>query len=255
MSTWLLLRGLARESGHWGGFPGLLQQRLGPGHEVRTIDLPGCGTRWQEASPTRVAAIARACRAAHAAQGGGTPVVLVALSLGGMVALEWARQAPAEVAGGVLINTSLRGVSPFWHRLRPANYPRLLSLLRPGVDALARERAILSMTSAQPQRQAQAPSCWAALARERPLSPGNAVRQLLAAVRFTAAPHPPPAPWLLLCSAGDRLVSPRCSHQLATRWRLPLLEHPWAGHDLPLDDPDWLLERLTAWAEDLPAAS
>ena len=42
----------------------------------------------------------------------------------------------------------------------------------------------------------------------------------------------------------DRLVSPRCSQRLAAAWKVPLALHPSAGHDLPLDDPDWLLAQL-----------
>ena len=41
-STWVLLRGLTRESGHWGVLPALLAERL-PHARVLTIDLPGAG--------------------------------------------------------------------------------------------------------------------------------------------------------------------------------------------------------------------
>ena len=38
--TWLLLRGLTREAGHWGRFPQQLQAAL-PGARILAIDLPG----------------------------------------------------------------------------------------------------------------------------------------------------------------------------------------------------------------------
>ena len=49
------------------------------------------------------------------------PFVLVALSLGGMVALRWACLHPHEIAGCVLVNSSVRGLAPFWQRLRLAS--------------------------------------------------------------------------------------------------------------------------------------
>jgi pimeloyl-ACP methyl ester carboxylesterase len=68
------------------------------------------------------------------------------MSLGAMVAVAWADRHPDELAGGVLINTSLRPFSPWYQRLRPANYLALLGLLLAG-DAGRRERTILRLTS------------------------------------------------------------------------------------------------------------
>ncbi|WP_420538500.1 alpha/beta fold hydrolase [Marinobacter subterrani] len=56
--------------------------------------------------------------------------------------------------------------------------------------------------------------------------------------------NPPKSLTLLLASRADRLVSSRCSSQLARLWGCDLVEHPWAGHDLPPDDPDWVLAQL-----------
>ena len=63
MTTWVLLRGLARESRHWGEFPRLLQQALPAGDEVLALDLPGNGSRWRERTPASVEALAEAARA------------------------------------------------------------------------------------------------------------------------------------------------------------------------------------------------
>jgi pimeloyl-ACP methyl ester carboxylesterase len=248
-TRWVLLRGLARESAHWGRFPEQLHAALGPGHAVRTLDLPGNGVRHAERSPHTVAGLVAACRASLLRDGGSGPVRLVALSLGGMVALEWARTAPAEVSGCVLLNTSLRGHSPAWQRLRAASALRLACALRPGMDVLAREQLVLDLTTCDPASHAGLARQWATIARERPVRAGNVLRQLLAAARYTAPAQPPAAPVLVMCSAADRLVSPACSRALARRWQLPLLEHPWAGHDLPLDDPAWVTQRLVAWAQ------
>lgn len=246
MMDWVLLRGLARESRHWGDFPGLLQDALPPGHTVRPLDLPGTGGRSHERSPASVAALAQEARRAHAQATQARPCMLVALSLGGMVAHAWATQEPQGVRGCVLINTSLGGVAPFWQRLRPPSYPALLAILRPGQAALRRERAILRLTSNLPlsQRVAQA---WAAHADSAPVTPGNMLRQLAAAARYRADSQPPAVPTLLLASARDRLVSAECSRRLAWAWDTPLREHPQAGHDLPLDDPQWVVDAIARW--------
>ena len=248
---WVLLRGLAREAGHWGRFPDRLRAALGAGHEVRALDLPGNGTRHAQASARTVAGLVAACREVLAAQQGQGSVRLVALSLGAMVALEWAcTAAPGELAGCALINTSLGGHSPAWRRLRPATALRLAWACRPGADVQQREQRVLEATSGDPARHAGLSREWAAIAAARPVRPANVLRQLLAAARYRVPARAPEVPLLVLCSQGDRLVSPQCSHVLAQSWGLPLHVHPWAGHDLTLDDPDWVARQLANWAAD-----
>jgi pimeloyl-ACP methyl ester carboxylesterase len=237
MRRWLLLRGLAREAGHWGGFAGGLARRTG--EPVRCLDLPGNGDQWSRPSPATVAETLADVRRRWPLEEG--PTVIVAMSLGAMVALEWARLAPEELAGLVLINTSAGGFSPPWQRLRPHNLATLGRLALPGLSPAQREQRVLRMTSARPLLHAGAVRGWAVLARQHPVAPANALRQLWAAARWKAPAEAPPVPIVLLASDGDRLVSPRCSRRLAERWDLPLKVHPWAGHDLPLDDADWVL--------------
>jgi pimeloyl-ACP methyl ester carboxylesterase len=175
------------------------------------------------------------------------PYHLLALSLGAMVAIDWATRYPQEVAGAVLLNTSLARFSPFHHRLRPANYPALLAPLAGWGGAEGREATLLRLTSARPESHPDAVARWTAIFREHPVSVGNALRQLRAALRYRAPIEPPPVPLMVLVGAGDRLVDPRCSRALARAWRTPLVEHPWAGHDLPLDDGGWVAEEVTRW--------
>lgn len=244
MSRWILLRGLTRETGHWADFAQALAERSGG--QVIGVDLPGNGECWEHRSPTDVEAIARDVRRrAGASQ---ERVRIVALSLGAMAAVEWCRIDPDAIAGCALINTSTSGLSPFWQRLRPANYPRVARMLLPGLSLLERERGVLAMTSARPWAHGGVPEAWAALSQAHPVRPLNAVRQLWAAARYRPPTAPPAVPLLLLASEGDRLVSPRCSRRLAAHWNLPLRMHPWAGHDLPLDDPEWVLRELLEWS-------
>ena len=251
MTTFVLLRGLAREARHWGEVGALLQRRLAGGEAVIALDLPGNGLRQGETSPIRVHGLVAACRAELCRRGVEPPLVLVAMSLGAMVALGWCEEAPQELAGCVLVNTSLRGISPFWQRLRPHNWLPLLRLLACGGSPLRRERLVLRLTSSEPHRHAAVAQAWAGLADSHPVRRGNALRQLRAALRFTAR-GPTGVPTLLLASARDRLVDPRCSQELARRWRLPIAIHPGAGHDLPLDDPQWFVTAVAGWWSALP---
>lgn len=244
MRTWVLLRGLARESRHWGGFAALLEQRLPVGDVVLAPDLPGNGRLWRATSPASVAGLVDAVRAELVAQGHGPPYVLVAMSLGGMVALEWAAFAPRELDACILLNTSAGGLSPFWQRMQPRWYPTLLRSLLPAPLAL-RERAVYAMTSTRPP-DAAVLARWVGYAQSHPVSAGNALRQLVAAARFRAPPQLR-LPGLVLVSRGDRLVDPACSHAIARAWNLPLREHPSAGHDLPLDDAEWVVDQIARW--------
>ncbi|HXF46085.1 MAG TPA: alpha/beta hydrolase [Burkholderiaceae bacterium] len=256
MSTWVFLRGLTRESRHWGDFIATFEATL-PGARVLTPDLPGNGRRRDLRSPLEVPALAASCRA-QAALPPGTRTYLLGLSLGAMAAVAWAQQHPHEVAGCVLINTSVRPFCPFYRRLRPTAYPLALRALCGGDEAMT-ERAVLRLTSRGVDGNgvptAAVLPAWIAYRRDSPVARANAVRQLIAAARFRAPPAPPACPVLVLASAADRLVDVRCSRALALAWRARYAEHPSAGHDLPLDDGPWVAQRVRDWVAADPAAA
>lgn len=247
MSTWVLLRGLTRESRHWGEFPALLQRQLGLARVV-LLDLPGNGELNGLSSPTRVGDMAEACRVALRDRGLSPPYHLLAMSLGAMVALAWANEHPEELQGCVLINTSLRTFSPWYQRFRPRNYGRVLGMAL-SRDPEANERAVLEMTTHHPAGdKTTLLAQWATWRRESPVSGANALRQLWAAARFSTPREAPEVPLLVLVSAADGLVDPRCSQRLARAWDTALRTHPTAGHDLPLDDGAWVAREVAAWA-------
>ena len=210
---------------------------------METPDLPGCGTLHADRSPSDIAGTLAAVRDCVRPEG---PLRVLGLSLGGMVAWEWARRHPAEVAALVLINSSLGGWSPPWRRLRLAAAGQLLAASATA-DPLARERRIHALNSNLPDQVELRAQAWAELARRQPVLRGNVARQILAAVRFSAEPAPD-VPLLVLASARDGMVDPSASRAIAAR--VPgarLKEHPTAGHDLPLDDPDWVIARIREW--------
>lgn len=239
---WVLLRGLVREARHWGDFPDRMVAAW-PDSRVTCPDLPGNGRRNAERSPATVGAMVEDCRAGLIAEGIEPPWQLLALSLGGMIAAAWATSHPQEIAGMVLINTSMRPFCALHRRLRPQNYP---ALMRTAIDddVPRRETRILGMVSNDPARRSAALAPWIALAREHPVRPANALRQLTAAAMFNAGRPVPAAPALVLASARDRLVDPACSRAIAQAWNAPLALHADAGHDLPLDDPAWVVSQV-----------
>lgn len=243
----VLLRGLSRESRHWQ--PAFVQALIAEGATSRvvTLDLPGTGARSAAVAPTTVAATASDVQARCQLP---EPVLVVGLSMGAMVALQWARSAPETLAGVVLINGSVGRLSPPWRRVRPAGLAALLGAAWQG-DALARESRILALTSTTGAQGSDAASLIAQsveLAREAsPRWRRLAARQLLAAALYRPRLAPLDVPLLVIASQADALVDPSCSRSLAVALGAPLRVHPTAGHDLPLDDPGWVAREIARW--------
>jgi len=252
--NWLLLRGLGREQRHWHDFPERLRAVVAP-EPVFLLDLAGTGTERRRLPVPSVPWLARdiARRASQlpglqrelrCAAAGEARWCLLGLSLGGMVALELCRLWTQRVAHAIVINSSA-SITPVKARLQPGALPRLGQVLL-ARDERMREERLLALTSHLPaaERHGYAERAAAFAADGAPGRPAL-FSQLCAAARFS----PPSASSLSarLCFLGsrcDRLVSVACSRDLACRYDAPYLEHPWAGHDLPLDDPSWICGHL-----------
>jgi len=246
MATWILLRGLMRERRHWGIFPAQLAHAL-PNSTIITPDLPGNGQRHGMASATNVLEMVEFLRQDLQAQKLKPPYHVLALSLGGMVAVEWASRYPQEVERCMLINTSMRPYNPFYQRLRWQNYPALLRQLLFGSKS-SQEALILRLTSLR-YAAGNAPllADWLRFQQQYPVSQRNALRQLLSAARYRAPTSRPAMPVLIMAGAQDTLVDHRCSQQLARAWQADCLIHREAGHDLPLDQGDWVAQSVARW--------
>ncbi len=246
MTTWIFLRGLTRESRHWGEFPDVFRRHI-PDAQIVSLELPGNGTANALQSPSAVPAMAEYCRAELARRGIDPPYRVLAMSLGAMVAVAWAQRYPREIEAGVLINTSMRPFNPLHQRLRPRALATLLSILLRKQTALEREAAILRLTTRHLLAAEKLIGEWAGYRRSHPVSAGNAFRQLLAAARFCAASGKPETRLLILCSVADALVDPRCSRRIAREWLCESAEHPSAGHDIPVDDGEWVAKQVRDW--------
>ena len=250
--VWIFLRGLTRETAHWGSFPDDFRQAL-PAAQVISLDLPGNGRLHLVPSPLSIGAMVSFCRGELALREVKPPYFLLAMSLGAMVATEWCYRFPEEVAGCVLINTSFQAFSPFYRRLRPHNYLALAKLALLTSEPAEAERSVFRLTSNTFAKRDSVIACWIAARLLRPVKPANALRQLLAAVRYRARPAAPETALLILCSGQDRLVDFDCSLAIASRWKCLLALHPSAGHDIALDDPQWVIEWVQRWLIEPPS--
>ena len=244
--TWILLRGLTREARHWSGFETQFAAQVSPS-SATALDLQGNGEFYQQPSPTSVNAMVDFARQQLLSRGIKPPHKLLAMSLGGMVATRWAQHYPIEVDGLVLINTSMRPFSRLTERLRPGNWPQLGLLAARWQDTDYAESTIHRLTCHSKSQPDEDLALWRQIRKSAPVSGLNALRQLQAAARFSCANSTPRCPVLVLLSAADQLVNPECSTRLAEAWHTKHCSHPWAGHDLPHDDGQWVCEQVRDW--------
>lgn len=237
-----LLRGLIREKGHWGAFLDELKRSY-PEALITTIDIPGAGEYFQTDSPLTIHGMVEMMRKDYLnKKTENEEPYLIAISLGGMISLEWLRHHPNDFTKAIFINTSFGGISPVFDRLLPSALGYLVKV--PFLKGRAKEAHILKLVSNNKDVFDSTLDLWDLVAQKRPVSIKNTLRQLTAAARFSARDFVPKLPVLILACPEDRMVSVRCSREIAKRWNLPIKEHPTAGHDLTADDPQWVCEEI-----------
>jgi pimeloyl-[acyl-carrier protein] methyl ester esterase len=244
--NWVFLRGLGREQRHWFDFPTHLKTQLAshaPG-EILTLDLPGVGTEKAAKAPLTIRENTDYLREQFLKRRSKDgPWGLIGISLGGMIAMDWAHRHPGDWKALVLINSSASDLSALTHRLSLYGIYRLLRTIA-SKDPATRERQVLKMISNLKVRDSETLQSMVDLAIEAPIAGPTLMRQLAAATRFRV-PSEITVPTLILASLKDAMVDVRCSKVLADRLQCPIKFHPTAGHELTLDDPAWVAERIS----------
>jgi pimeloyl-ACP methyl ester carboxylesterase len=248
MRPWIFLRGLVREQRHWGNFVSLFSEKNQiPRENIHCLDLAGMGTERGRRVPRDMRGLVDDLRYRfrEIRQGSvGSPYIF-SMSLGSMCAMEWAHLYPDEVGGLVLINASAKNLAQVTERLQLGAIKSFMDIIGEH-DPVEREMKILGITSHFHKKNRELAREWALWAPPKKELIKVALAQLWIASLYQA-PRSLDVPALILSSAQDRLASPLCSHRMAENWGLENYVNLVAGHDLPLDDPDWVILRTQEW--------
>lgn len=231
----LLLRGLARSRRYWLGFDAKLAKKF----KVITVDLRGMGKTEGEVSfgltmehyANDLMTLMTHLKIAE--------YFVIGHSLGGMVALSLADLDKKRVKGLVVINTSIR--AGLGIRLNPLAFLKMSQSL---VKGQSFQEALCSLLAPESAKQkARIVSSWQKIAEDEGLRVMAALKQLLAANRFSLPKslkkaHPPL--WIIV-GENDHLVPPSNSLRLVKM--LPKARLIWlkGGHELPLDQEEELI--------------
>ncbi len=241
----VLVRGLARSKEHWHGFPENLLKKMGAA-ELEYLDLKGSRPNDKKLFLPDLSRMVDDLRKEIDTS---EPFHFVSISLGAMLALEWARKYPNEVKSVVAMNTSHAKYAKLLHRLRPQSWFYLAKIIR-AKSLEEKEKYILEMTSNLPkEKRKQIISQNVDISEENPIAFPAAILQLITAATYRKSWKNIKVPVLLLNSNGDRMVDPKASINLSKKMGWKLIQHPWAGHDLPADDPQWVAEQVHNWIQ------
>jgi pimeloyl-ACP methyl ester carboxylesterase len=236
MTRVLLLPGLASDAALWRAQIDALARA---GHEPVVTDVHA-----------RHPSLAQMAQALLAEQAG--PLVLAGTSMGGMLALEVWRQAPARVAGLALLGTSARADTPEVRRLRTEAIAlfeagRMAEVLQANLPFVfhARHQRDLAIVSDYFDMIGRAGAAQL-VAQNRAILAREDRRSLLGAIRV---------PVLVACGADDVLTPPECSREIAQAVPGAVLEVLGAcGHLLTWDQPEAVSRLLLQWLERIDAS-
>ncbi len=177
------------------------------------------------------------------------PLVLCGASMGGMVAMEAARQAPQRIRGLALLGTDPGPERPEMRALREAAIAlfaqgRVAEVIEPNV-ALAFHPHNAARLSAAYLDFVLAAGADALIRQNRAVIARPDAQAHLGALR---------CPTLVVCGDSDQLTPPERSRAIAQRVPQAQLEIlPECGHMLTMERPDLLNPLLARWLASLPA--
>jgi len=243
------IRGLIRGNFHWSVFPEVLK-KVAPDTYFLPLEMAGNGNRSNDLSAMDPEAVIQDFRQQIQTWKTNHPefesaqVTVLAISLGGMLALKWAELYPEDMDQLIVVNSSLNQCSPFYKRLIPKNYFRIFKTL--GFGSIAeKETLILSVTSnSQVLQQTQLPK-YIEFANQNKIRSINFVRQLILASKIKIM-KPLKINPVFIYSEKDGLVSADCSKALAAKFNGTIHVNAIAGHDLSFDQPEWLAQKINS---------
>lgn len=245
MINFYLLRGLSRESAHWGSFTQELLDKF-PQSKVIEMDLPGVGMLNQVNSPTNIEPIIDILRTTYYLNEGTN--IFIASSLAALVAITWVQQGKNEFQGLVLLSPSLKGICKFTERFKPRSwYDCGVIMLHPSTRV--REKKLLKINLNDNGLRNEILKSWIGIHKTRPYKARNVFRQLLAGTRFNLLDEPLDIPILISGSKKDKLVASACFIKLKLKLGADIALHDYAGHALTLEASAWLTDRIHSWQQ------
>ncbi|MBX3657047.1 MAG: alpha/beta fold hydrolase [Ramlibacter sp.] len=173
------------------------------------------------------------------------PLVLCGASMGGMIAMEMARQAPQRIEALALLGTNARPETPEMHDLREA----AIRLFEQGqVREVIEPNVALAFHPAQAANPALVQAYLdfvLAAGTERLIRQNRAVM-----ARPDARLHLPRlrCPVLVMWGDADQLTPPECSHEIAALVpEATRVEVPRCGHMLTMEQPEAVNAALRSW--------
>jgi len=244
--NWVLLRGLARESRHWDKFLKLLSDQY---ENILPLELPGVAAKIERNCPWKIESYISGLRSEFNKLKGEGNWSILGISLGGMVTLSWISMFPHDFKYAVIINSSCGGLVPLKKRLNFDNLWTIGKLLISN-DLSKREKTILEMTTNLNDVSNELIQKRVQWAKEYPFSRLTFIKQLVGGHLFKFSNIKASTKILFLASANDHLVSVDSSKIMAKKIKSLLRIHPKAGHDLPLDDPLWVIQNINEFMEE-----
>ncbi len=245
-----LLRGLSREHGHWGDdFINALKEQF-PSATYTFMDLPGAGDYYDDKSFMSVKKMANFLHEEHkdslAAHKGNN--ILLATSLGGIVALEWLDRHPDVFDGVIMVSSSFKGICKSKERVQPEAKREMISILLTG-DMPKREQKLLAINSNQRANDEELLEKWIEIQEERPISRWTMVKQGIGGMFYRPKKKKIKVPVLVLGTLEDKLVKPSCICKVSDWYKGEYAFHEDSGHGVPIDAPEWLMNISADWWE------
>jgi len=224
---------------------------LGCNAELWRDQLPAMAPDWQPVVTdvitrcTSIEAMAAALLTEHAG-----PLVLCGASMGGMVAMEAVRQAPARVRGLALLGTSARPETPDMQTLRE----QAMALFAAGrADEVLRANVMFAFDRQHPDLKPLSARYFALVMQAGAAQLIQQNRAVIA--RPDARLHLPQVrcPTLVVGGLADGQTPPECAREIATLVpgaELHLL--PRCGHMLTMEQPAAVNALLQDWLARLP---
>lgn len=250
----VMLHGWGMHSGLWLPFLPRLVER----YRVHRLDLPGHGHSDALEAPASLAGFAEAVESAIADAAVTGPLIVVGWSLGGQVALEWARLHPEHVGAMVLISTTPSFVQrPGWpHAMAEATLRQFGDELRVAYRPTLQRFVTLQVHGSEHARSALSVLRSELFARGEP-SPHDLSEslELVARTDLRAEIGAISQPALVIAGDSDALTPVAAARWLAAALPCATLEIvPGAAHAPFLSHPERVAAAIDAFVDAHPNA-